>query len=330
MESVSAQKQAKSFRSGDPKVSILLALYNGEKYVSQTIDSVLNQSFGDWELLVINDGSTDASGTLIQSYNDPRIRYFEQPNSGAASAILRGYEVSTGEFVAILDQDDLWLKDFLKKHLEQLEQRRDLQATFSWFQLIDSKGHAMGLHSQRHQGEVTFEELIRDFTIGATSNVLLRRQAIELAGGVDVAFQRMYDLDLFLRISRIQRGCIASIPEDLMLYRRHGSQMSSNYRDLMLEWKRVFAKLQSIDPTVVRKNLSVATLNATRYFARVAYEQTQYLSSLRLLAQGFLVSPIHFLLDIRNWITLGAACCGLCLPRSIHRRLERIAGFDRG
>ena len=70
----------------------------------------------NWELLVINDGSTDGSDALIRNYSDPRIRYFEQVNSGAASAILRGYNESTGEFIAFLDQDDIWLSDFLEMH----------------------------------------------------------------------------------------------------------------------------------------------------------------------------------------------------------------------
>jgi hypothetical protein len=158
----------------------------------------------------------------------------------------------------------------------------------------------------------------------------MRRQAVELAGGIDCEFQRMYDLDLFLRISRIAHGCIESIPSDLMLYRRHGSQMSSNYDALMEEWDRVFAKLRCIEPAVVRKQFPIAKSNAARYFARVAYEQMRYGVSLRLLGQGFMAAPVSFLLDLRNWVTLGAASCGMVLPRSIHRQLEKAAGFDRG
>ncbi len=317
-------------RADAPRVSILLAVYNGAKYLSETMDSVLAQSMSNWELLVINDGSSDGSDALIRNYSDPRIRYFEQVNSGAASAILRGYNESTGEFIAFLDQDDIWLSDFLEMHLRRLEERKDLQATFSWFKLIDSSGRPLGLHSQRHHGKVTFEELLCDFTIGATSNVIMRRQAIELAGGIDCEFQRMYDLDLFLRISRITHGCIESIPSDLMLYRRHGSQMSSNYDALMEEWDRVFAKLRCIEPAVLKKQFPVAKSNAARYFARVAYEQMRYGVSLRLLGQGFMAAPVSFLLDLRNWVTLGAASCGMVLPRSIHRQLEKAAGFDRG
>lgn len=330
MQVVRDESQVFGESADTPRVSILLAVYNGAKYLSETIDSVLAQSMSNWELLIINDGSTDSSKALIQSYQDPRIRYFEQINSGAASAILRGYNESASEFVAFLDQDDIWLSEFLQTHLEHLKNRKDLQATFSWFKLIDSSGRSLGLHSQRHLGKVTFEELLRDFTIGATSNVIMRRQAIELAGGIDSEIQRMYDLDLFLRISRIGNGCVESIPSDLMLYRRHGSQMSSNYGALMEEWERVFAKLRSIEPDVVRKQFPVAKSNAARYFARVAYEQMRYIASLQILGQSFLASPVSFLLDLRNWVTLGAASCGLVLPRTVHRWLEKAAGFDRG
>ena len=101
-----------------PAVSILLAVYNGARYLPQTIDAVVAQTMGDWELVVINDGSTDSSSSLIRAYQDPRIRFLEQPNSGAAAAIDRGLNAATGRYIALLDQDDVWDKEFLRKHIE--------------------------------------------------------------------------------------------------------------------------------------------------------------------------------------------------------------------
>lgn len=332
METNAFEARLKGFQR--PKVSILLAVYNGEKYLSATIDSVLAQSMDDWELFIVDDGSKDASWPLIEKYQDPRIQSCRQNNSGAAAAILRGYQHTSGEYVVFLDQDDLWEPEFLQSQIDKLETTKDLQACFTWFKLIDSHGRELGLHSQRHRGRVTFDSLLRDFVIGATSNVLMRRQAIEQVGGIDVSFRRMYDLDLFLRIARIESdctesGCIESIPKDLMRYRRHGSQMSSDYHGLMEEWNRVFFKLKSIAPDIVEKNMHIAKSNAARYFSRVAYEQKQFPIAIKLLTKGFVAAPLRFFVDTRNWITLGAALCGCVLPKRIHRSLEKLAGFDR-
>lgn len=106
-------------------VSIITPLYNGEKYVAQTIESVLAQTYTDWEMIVVNDGSKDRSGEIVQAYTqkDSRIKLFSQPNGGSASARNNGIRRAEGQYIALLDADDLWEPFFLEAQLALLKEK---------------------------------------------------------------------------------------------------------------------------------------------------------------------------------------------------------------
>jgi len=171
--------------------------------------------------------------------------------------------------------------------------------------------------------------LLTDFAIGATSNVVVRRAAIGKAGGVDPAFPRMYDLDLFLRIALLAPYNIEAVTAELMRYRRHGAQITYDYGTLEEEWERVVGKMARLAPDEVAAVEGRARANASRYFARLAYETGDYGRAFRYVARGFQCAPARFLADPRNWST-GAACmAGLALPPRLHKALERLAGLHR-
>jgi hypothetical protein len=150
------------------------------------------------------------------------------------------------EYVAFLDQDDLWEKDKLAVHVDLMQKRPELQLTFSWFRFVNHEGREIGLRSIRYRGTVDFPGLLTEFVIGATSNAVARREAIAKAGGIDLAFSRLYDIDLFLRIAFLAPHVVAAIPRDLMLYRRHDKQQTAgDYHILEQEWELVMDKMRS-------------------------------------------------------------------------------------
>ncbi len=106
-------------------VSIITPLYNGEKYVGKTIESVMAQSYPDWEMIVVNDGSKDNSEAIVLEYasKDPRIKYVKQENGGSASARNNGIRRAEGQYIALLDADDLWEPDFLKKQIAFMREK---------------------------------------------------------------------------------------------------------------------------------------------------------------------------------------------------------------
>ena len=122
-------------------VSIITPLYNGERFLSQTIESVLAQTYPDWEMLIINDGSTDRSLEIAQEYaeKDPRIQVLSQPNAGSAAARNNGIRRAEGRYIALLDADDLWEPDFLESQLQLLREKQ-CQLVYGAHKRIDADG----------------------------------------------------------------------------------------------------------------------------------------------------------------------------------------------
>jgi len=314
---------------GEPLVSVIMCVYNGQEFLGAALDSVCAQTYNHFELIAVDDGSTDASAAVLSRFVGSRLRVLRQPNRGAAMALHLGLKAARGDYVAFLDQDDVWEKDKLAVHVDWLTSRPEIDLTFSWFRFVDRAGRDIGLRRKRFFGRLDFRSLLTDFVIGATSNVVARRSAIERAGSVDPDFPRLYDVDLFLRIALLARRNIEAIPRALAMYRRHGQQISHDFNALQNEWERVIIKMAQLAPEVVASVRGHARSNASRYFARLAYEDREYRQALGFVARGFTSSPAHFLADWRNWST-GAAClAGLLLAPEWHRRLERLAGLRR-
>jgi glycosyltransferase involved in cell wall biosynthesis len=311
----------------DPLVSVIVCVYNGERFLAATIESVLAQTWSALELILVDDGSTDGSAALVQKYRDPRLRIISQRNQGTAAALAAGIRESHGEYIAFLDQDDLWREDKLAVHLRVHRERPDIDLTFSWFQVMNTAGDLVGAHSRRYRGAPGFSYLFEDFVIAGSSNVVVRRSAIERAGGVDPHIARLYDVDLFLRIALLASRNIEAVPADLMSYRRHADQITSNMDSWKQEWDMVVDKMRCLAPAEVAAAEHRAASNRNRYLARLEYEGEAYRSGLRYLRAGFGNAPGYWVKDPRNWITAGACLCGWLLPRRMHHALERLAGL---
>ncbi len=316
--------------SPNPLVSVIICVHNGELFLKQALDSVFSQSLKNFEAITVDDGSRDGSMRLLQSYNDRRLRVIRQENQGAPSALKTGLRAARGDFVAILDQDDLWLPQQLSVCVGALETQPEVDLVFSWYRVINRHGREMGLHSHRYHGTIDFRGLLEDFVIGATSNIVVRRSALESAGNLDAAFPRFYDLDFCLRVALLRPHNILAVPQELTLYRRHSSQFTKNLFGMQEEWEAIVAKLNRFAPREVASVLDHARCNRNRFFARIAYENGEFLRALGLLLEGFRHSPLRFLLDRRNWTTTAASVAGALLPTGVLLVLERIAGFDRG
>jgi len=313
-----------------PRVSVIVCVYNGERYLGSTLDSLAAQTYTDYEVIAVDDGSSDTSAALLAARGDPRLRIIHQSNQKSAAALATGLRESHAEYIACLDQDDLWDAENLAAHVAFLDGHPHVQLSFSWFRVIDEGGAEIGLRSQRHLGPASFQKLLEDFVIGGTSNIVMRRSALVSAGGVDLSFPRIYDLDLCLRIALLGQDAIEAIPRDLMFYRRHAAQVTRNLPELREEWNRLLEKMRALAPREVAEVETRACSNINRYFARLAYEGAAYGNALVLLRDGFRSAPAAFIGDARNWLTLGACLTGLLLPAPVHHGLERMAGLRRG
>jgi len=308
-----------------PAVSILVCAWNAAPFIQETLRSALAQTFRDFELVVIDDGSTDDTSARVLALRDPRLRLIRQPNQGPSAALNAALQASTGACVAFLDHDDLWLPAKLQMHASVLDSRPEVDITFSWSRLIDEHGNDLGLRSRHWRGGISFSQLLADFVIGNTSAVVMRRAAIEEAGAFDPLLDRYYDVDLFLRVALLRPGNVLAIEEELTLYRRRPGQMSADWQRMRQDWDRLLAKMRRIAPAQTASVEPLARANMLRYFAWLAYESGSPSRALALLGQGCRQSPRHFFTDPRNLLLAAAALAAFLLPRRLHQALDHAA-----
>jgi glycosyltransferase involved in cell wall biosynthesis len=207
-------------------ISVIIPVYNGEKTIQATIESVLNQTFTDFELIVINDGSKDATLEIISSIQDSRLKVFSYPNAGQAVSRNRGISKASGEYIAFIDADDLWTKDKLEAQLKALQDNPQAAVAYSWTKCIDESGHfsRRGSHISI-TGNVYAKLLLIDF-IENGSNPLIRSQALAQVGGFDQTMPPAEDRDLWLRLAAHYHFVAVSSPQ--VLYRQSISSESTN------------------------------------------------------------------------------------------------------
>jgi len=199
-----------------------MPVYNGEKYLKQSLDSVLNQYFADFELILINDGSTDSSINIINSYDDERIRLITQTNSGPVIARRTGIEVAKGEFIAILDADDISTPERLLKQIEFLEKNKEYLLVGSNFKIID-QDNCIRYKSHMPEKYESIRKLIYMGSPFCHSTVVFRK-AIFSEFNYDLEIPLAEDYNLWFNI--LKKYKCANLPDYLVYYRIHNSNVS--------------------------------------------------------------------------------------------------------
>jgi glycosyltransferase involved in cell wall biosynthesis len=312
-----------------PSVSVVIPAYNASRFIDASVQSALAQSFGDLEVVIVNDGSTDDTVERLSAFNDPRLRLIEQSNQGYASALNTGIRASQGAYIGILDADDVWLPAKLSRHLQVHEQLPGIDLTFSWVDVIDVLGRPVQMPCPRWRGTISFPELLADYVIRTSSAVVMRRAAAEQAGLFDSTLTRCIDFEFFLRVSLLRANNICAIPEVLTSYRRHAAQRTRDWRRIRQGWNQMLASIRPRAPEQVARVEKLASSNMHRYYASIAYEGSNFREALQLVGQSCSLSPVAFVRDTRNWKMSAAAIAGVSLPRKALLAVERAAGYDR-
>jgi len=200
------------------KVTVIIPLYNARDVIRQTVESVLAQTWKDYEIVVIDDGSSDGSGDIVKEFGD-RIRYFRQTNAGVAKARNRGIAESKGQYIALLDHDDLWHPTKLEKQVFVLNQRPEIGMVITDVAHIDREGKPMGIIGRGHNTSETFARLFVRGYVPTPSAAMIRKAALDEVGGFDESFHSagLDDHDLWPRIAESYE--IFCIPEPLTYHR---------------------------------------------------------------------------------------------------------------
>src|SRR5689334_9876959 len=302
-----------------PRVSVVIPAYNAAEFINETLDSVLAQTFSEFEVIVVNDGSpdTDDLERALERYPE-KLHYIKQANQGAAAARNTGIKAARGEFVAFLDADDTWLPKFLEKQLELLQRTH---ADFVYADaLLTGDSPLAGrtfMQVQPSRGEVTAASLLSVQVTVLTSTVLARKEPIVAVGMFDVTLRRGHDFELWLRLAK--HGIRFAYQHDVLAHHRiletglSGGTISQLERTLS-----VLDKIRARDD-LSEKEKAALQLNLNRTRAELALEAGKD----HLLSRDFEAAAGSFrqARELGGGWKLRLVCAGMQLAPDLLRRV---------
>jgi glycosyltransferase involved in cell wall biosynthesis len=249
-----------------PKVSVCIPVYSSAKYIQETVDSILNQTYKDFEIIIVDDGSPDESTwDLISSFSHP-VKVFRQENRGIAGAKNACVEKASGEYIAFCDHDDLWKKDKLEKQVKVLDENVEIGFVFTGFTRLNEFEGEIKTLLQKIDSKDVFASLLKKSYI-YTSTLLIRKTLWDKMGGYNKSFTLADDLEFHLRLAyNAKPYCIS---EALMLYRLHStntSRSSISKEKYPYELERIYTYWLSIDDLTISQKKCVKTRLGKCYF----------------------------------------------------------------
>ncbi len=264
-------------------VSVVMPAYNAERYLAEAITSVFAQTYQNFELIVVDDGSTDRTPQIIQQFAD-RIRWIRQPNRGLSAARNIAIRNARADLIALLDADDLWKPTFLERMLNHLNQHPQAAAVYCGFQYINSNSDDVGRPSLKVVASTVFyDTLIANGNWLVPSAVIFRKKLAEAVGLFDESLGAVEDSDLWIKMA--ERQPFTGLSEVLVKYRRHESNMSNDP-------KRMIAA--SYQQAVKMFGEPQGNVQSWPRLKRCAYEQLFGSGSVRYLAHGDVETSAHY------------------------------------
>ena len=287
------------------KVSVIIPTYNRENYISETIESVLNQTFQDFEIIVIDDGSTDKTKTKLEKFKS-KIKLIEQKNSERAVSRNNGVKNSSGEYIAFLDSDDLWASDKLEKQVEILDNKKNMILTYCQSFRINEKSKKIKTAKrqlQGHNGPIFDKLLLRNFIVSATP--LIRRENFDKTNGFESKYIPYEDWEFWLRFSLM--GDFSFLNQPLAYYRIHPQQSVKLTNAKKIEEVTTLLledsfKLRNISDQIKNKSLGLANLRFC-YWYLLANDLKKANEKIKMAQELY----SKFLLDPR-WYGLKLSC----------------------
>ncbi|WIY25992.1 glycosyltransferase family 2 protein [Parasedimentitalea psychrophila] len=265
-----------------PKASIIVPAFNATETLSETLKSMQNQSYQDFEVVVVNDGSTDRTADVIQPFlKDPRFHVVEQPNRGLAGARNTGIANAVGAYIGFCDADDLWLPDKLARHVRHLDRSPDVGLSYAGSILIDEESQPLGLKQTPRLHAITAAEVFKRNPVGNGSVAVFRRAALmDIAYRpqqhhprqwfFDETFRQSEDIECWLRLALTTDWEIEGIAGHLTKYRIAGQGLSANTNKQFASWARMVDKLRPLNPSFFASHEPAARAYQLRYLARRA------------------------------------------------------------
>lgn len=268
-----------------PLVSVVIPVYNSEQTLRETIESVLQQTHTNLEVIVINDGSQDSTLEILDRIDDTRLKVFSFQNAGLAASRNRGIQKAAGDYISFIDADDLWTPNKLASQLEALHRHPDAAVAYSWTDLIDRTGR--WLRSGGHttvNGNVYARILTVNFLENG-SNALIRTQAISTVGQFDESLPAAEDWEFYIRLAKYHQ--FVAVPRAQILYRVSSASMTMNVERQKTAMLAVIDRAFSNAPESLQYLKRYSIANACKYLTYKALEGIPTRDRARIAAQLF-------------------------------------------
>ncbi len=322
------------------KVSVIIPVYKVEKYIAATVQSVLEQTYKNFELLIVDDGSPDRSIEICQQFTDPRVKILRQENRGVAAARNTGIRAAQGEYIAFLDADDLWVPHKLEAHVEHLNSSPQVGVSFCRSAFIDEVGNPLGIYQLTKLTDITPLDILCRTPIGNGSVAVIRREVLEeisfqdnLYGTVedfyfddDRVLHPSEDVECWLRIAVKTNWLIEGVAEALTLYRVNPEGHSAQLLKKLHSWERMLEKARAYAPEQVKDWEKPAMAYQLRHLARRAVTLKDGKTAVELAHRAVAVHSRLLLEEPhKTLLTLSAAYTLRLLPRSFYSQVENLA-----
>ena len=285
-----------------PAISVVMPVYNVEAYIADAIQSVLDQSFTDFELIIVDDGGTDNSIAIAQSFDDDRIRIIHQANRGLAGARNTGIFSARAPLIALLDSDDLYHKDKLMLHHVHMRASPEIGVSYAGSRMIDGKGNVMSVAMRPKLTDITPTDIFCRNPVGNGSAAVLRRSVIDRAVSphpsdphricwFDEDFRQSEDIEFWTRLAVLHSVKFEGIAGLLTDYRIIGGALSANIVNQYVSWEKMHRKITEIAPMFAARYGSRARGYQLRYLARRAVQLGDLGFSTKLLTDALRTYP---------------------------------------
>jgi hypothetical protein len=316
-----------------PRVSVVIPLYQTERYIGEALASVLGQTYRDFEVIVVDDGSRDGGPAIARACPDPRILVVTQENRGLAGARNTGIRVARGKLIALLDADDLWEPAKLACHVAAFDADPNLDVSFSASRLIDENGCDIGLVQRPLADRLEDADFFCRNPVGNGSAPVIRRRALERiaflapdTGRVcwfDESFRQSEDVECWMRLKAEAQARFGYLAEPLTRYRVNSGGLSANVGAQLATWTRFRDKVASYAPDLVAQHGARAEGYQLRYLARRAVRSDDRAQALGLALRAVRTFPRMLIEEpARTIATLAAALAKRALPSAAFEGLQ--------
>lgn len=224
-----------------PKVTVLMSVYNGEKYLREAIDSILHQTYTNFEFLIIDDASTDTTPEILHQYSDPRIRLVKNENNlGLTKSLNKGLALANGEYIARMDADDICMPERFEKQLNYFDRNPETDVLGTGFKIFNANDECTG--EKFFPEKVTTSDFSQENQL-IHGSVMVKKSVIIDVGGYNEYFQYVQDYELWLRVSKKYQ--IRNIPAILYKLRYHGDNIAFTKKEKSAQYHILAKKLAS-------------------------------------------------------------------------------------